>query len=142
MDQKLAHAIDTLNLADVRRAAIIDLIDGISTFQATCHMLSKKSGWWEGVNPKDPFVFGTKLALVHSEVSEALEGGRKGKMDDHLPHRLSEEVELADAMIRIADLAAARNLDLAGAILEKLAYNQKRPDHKPANRAAEGGKKF
>jgi hypothetical protein len=51
------------------------------------------------------------------------------------------EVELADAVIRIADLAGALGLDLAGALIDKLAYNAKRPDHKVENRKAENGKK-
>lgn len=107
-----------------------------------CYNDSVERGWWDGINPEDPYVFATKLALVHSEVSEALEGGRKGKMDDHLPNRKAEEVELADAVIRIFDLAKARNMDILGAILEKQAYNKNRPDHNRENRAAEGGKKF
>jgi len=51
------------------------------------------------------------------------------------------EVELADALIRIADLAGALGLDLGGAVLDKLAYNANRPDHKLENRRAENGKK-
>jgi len=70
---------------------------------------------------------GQKLALIHSEVSEGLEGTRKDKMDDHLPHRTMLEVELADAVIRIFDLAGMEKMDLAGAILEKMAYNSGRP---------------
>lgn len=107
-----------------------------------CYNNSVKGGWWDNIDPQDPFVFATKLALVHSEISEALEGGRKGKMDDHLPHRKAEEVELADAIIRIFDLAKARELDIYAALQEKLEYNQKRVDHKPEHRAAAGGKKF
>jgi NTP pyrophosphatase (non-canonical NTP hydrolase) len=52
------------------------------------------------------------------------------------------EVELADLMIRALDLAGAMDLDLGGAVAEKLLYNQSRADHKPENRALEGGKKF
>ena len=50
-------------------------------------------------------------------------------------------MELADAVIRIMDLAGAVGLDLGGAVAEKLDYNQKRADHKPENRAKDGGKK-
>lgn len=84
----------------------------------------------------------TKLCLIHSEVSEALEGQRKDKMDDHLPHRKALEVELADALIRICDLAGGLGLDLGGAVREKLAYNAQRADHKHEHRVAEGGKSF
>ena len=83
-----------------------------------------------------------KLMLIVSEVSEAMEGHRKGLQDDKLPHRPMIEVELADAVIRIADLAGALQLDLGGAIAEKLAYNATRPDHKPEARAAVGGKSY
>ena len=86
--------------------------------------------------------FGTKIALCHSELSEALEGHRKDRMDDHLPHRKAVEVEFADTLIRIFSLAGWMKLDLAGALTEKLEYNRKRADHKPENRAKEGGKKF
>lgn len=82
------------------------------------------------------------LCLIHSEISEAMEGERKGLMDDHLPNRPMAEVELADAVIRIADYCGRWGYDLGGAIVEKLAYNATRADHKPENRAQEGGKKF
>lgn len=71
-----------------------------------------------------------------------MEGDRKQCVDDHLPDRAMLEVELADAVIRIFDLAGAAGLDLGGAIDDKLAYNQSRSDHKPKNRAKSGGKKY
>lgn len=85
---------------------------------------------------------GEMIALMHSELSEMLEGERKDKMDDHLPHRKSAEVELADLFIRGLDYAGAHNFDLAGAIREKLEYNAKRIDHTYQHRKAVGGKKF
>lgn len=87
-------------------------------------------------------MFPTRIALCHSELSEALEGYRKSLMDDHLPSRPMAEVELADTVIRIFDLAGAMRYDLAGAIFYKLAYNKKRSDHKLENRNKPNGKKF
>jgi len=52
------------------------------------------------------------------------------------------EVELADAVIRICDLAGYLKLDLGGAIDEKLAFNATRPDHKPELRFMAGGKRY
>lgn len=102
--------------------------------------------WWtnpDGTDVRDnPLSFSNKLCLIHSEISEAMEGDRKNKMDDHLPHRPMREVELADALIRICDLAGAYGLDLGGAVAEKMVYNAQRADHKPENRAATGGKTY
>lgn len=102
-----------------------------------CHGLSVDAGWHE--NPRE---VGTMLALIHSEVSEALEGFRKDLNDDHLTSRKMAEVELADAVIRIFDLAGSQGFDLGGALVEKLQYNSKRADHKKENRDKQGGKKF
>jgi NTP pyrophosphatase (non-canonical NTP hydrolase) len=112
-----------------------------------CHGASTAAGWWADLKTGEPIiqrphVVGEKLALIHSEISEAMEGHRKGLMDDKLPHRKMVEVELADAVIRIADLAGALGLDLGGAIEEKMAFNAVRPDHKPEARMAEGGKAY
>lgn len=117
-------------------------IAGTRGLAAVCHRLSVNAGWWLDSDAKNPETFATKLCLIHSEISEAMEGGRKGLPDSHLPGRSMVEVELADAVIRIFDLAGALNLDLAGAIVDKLAYNLHRADHKLSARAADGGKKF
>lgn len=120
-----------------------------------CHGASLAAGWWRDLKNGHNYLeevrgntrFGKalvaeKLCLIHSEISEGMEGHRKGKMDDKLPHRPMIEVELADAVIRIFDLAGAMQLDIGGAIGEKMAFNAVRPDHKPENRAAEGGKAY
>ena len=85
---------------------------------------------------------GELLCLIHSEISEALEGHRKDLMDDHLTHRKMFEVELADAIIRIFDTAEGMGLDLGGAFEEKMTYNANRQDHKIEHRRANGGKKY
>ena len=102
-----------------------------------CFNQSKIAGWHD--NPRE---IGTMLMLIVSEIAEAMEGDRKNLMDDHLPHRKMIEVELADAVIRIGDLAGKLRLDLGGAIDEKLAYNLNRADHKKENRSQDGGKKY
>src|SRR5690606_9329287 len=102
-----------------------------------CYGLSREAGWHD-----KPREVGTMLMLVVSEVSEAMEGFRKDLMDDHLPNRKMAEVELADAVIRIFDLAGKLDMDLGGAVYEKLVYNTQRQDHKPENREKTNGKKF
>jgi NTP pyrophosphatase (non-canonical NTP hydrolase) len=115
------------------------------------HEANVRAGWWTDLKtgadlrPHTPGPVrnvGEMLALIHSEISEALEGYRKNLMDDKLPHRPMIEVELADTIIRICDLAGGLGLDLGGAIEEKLAYNAQREDHKIANRLLENGKKI
>lgn len=105
-----------------------------------CHQQSKDMGWWS--EPPNDLIISLKLMLIVSEIAEGFEGLRKSLKDDHLPHRDMLEVELADAVIRIADLAEVLNYNLEGAMLEKLKYNRTRFDHSAEGRAAEGGKKF
>ena len=110
------------------------------------HQDNHKAGWWtdkDGHTIKNnPYTFSNKLALIHSEISEALEADRKNLKDDKLTHRDGREVELADAIIRIFDLAGAYGMDLGGAMMEKMEYNSHRLDHKQETRMAVGGKAY
>jgi len=121
--------------------------EGLHQAQHLCHFLASQSGWWTNLSTGQRKTLGEvniaeKLCLIHSEISEAMEGDRKNLMDDKLPHRKMLEVELSDALIRIFDLAGFLGLDVAGATIEKLAFNQRRADHKISHRQGEGGKAY
>jgi len=123
-----------------------DVRSGFQSIENAAHAGARTAGWWTdpktGEDLTKTFNVAEKLCLIHSEISEAMEGHRKNLMDDHLPHRTMIEVELADAVIRIADLSGAMCLDVAGAIIEKLEYNRTRADHKLENRIKAGGKAY
>lgn len=152
--KELAEEMEAAFFADQDRF----IKKAVKVLRDDCHADSERAGWWrrdkrdlrkvinEPATPSEKLLGGAlvaqKLCLVHSEISEAMEGHRKGLMDDHLPGRSMLEVELADALIRIFDLAGAMKLDLGGAMAEKMAYNRQRADHKPEARAAAGGKAY
>lgn len=106
------------------------------------HQANEK--WWKDLNTGQPIErnVGELLMLTTSELAEAMEGHRKSLPDDKLPHRQMFEVELADAVIRILDMAAGLGLDLGGAFEEKMAYNAVRVDHSREHRLSEHGKKY
>ncbi len=107
-----------------------------------CHWDAFQRGWWDHPNRSDRIFLASKIALIHSEMSEALEALRTNHNDTHLPHRSGIEVELADALIRILDLAGSMELDIGGAVMEKMEYNRQRSDHSTEARNLPGGKKF
>lgn len=124
---------------DTERAAW----EGLMAAMQLAHQTATDAGWYRNPQTGEPVErnFGEVVALMHSELSEALEAHRKDLRDDKLPSRSGIEVEFADCIIRILDTAAAMGLDVPGALIEKNRYNRMRADHKLEARAA-GGKKY
>ena len=96
----------------------------IKQMQAMAHATAKAKGFYS-----EPISIGTLIALIHSEASEALEAYRDGESWD----RVGEE--LADVVIRVADMCGRCDIDLEATIVAKMAKNKTRP-HK------HGGKRF
>ncbi len=90
---------------------------------AQIHECAVSHGFWpDGVDRN----VGELVALIHSEASELLESVRKPGTSEHIPPFTGEEEECADIVIRIFDYAGGRELNLAGAMEAKIAFNLSR----------------
>lgn len=96
------------------------------------HLIAKDHGWWE-TNRN----FGEMIALIHSELSEALEAHRNHELAIHYKDKKPEgwAVELIDCIIRILDTLRAGGCDIDDLIKAKIEYNKTRP-------YKHGGKKY
>ena len=153
------HVARTLVKHDAFIAAFLDaLADEI-------HGRNVRAGWWTDIDTGENILHtrnvGEMLMLTVTEISEAMEADRGKLMDEKLPHRPGLIVELADAVIRILDLAgsrmaiereeilpeeaphfAAETHPFGTVLVEKLEFNANREDHKIENRRGPNGKRI
>lgn len=102
---------------------VAEFVNSFNAMSEHVHQLSISKGWWTDKGRND----GELIALIHSELSEALEALRHGNPpDDKVTSMNGAVVELADAVIRIMDMAAARGWNLGAAIVAKTIYNHGR----------------
>jgi NTP pyrophosphatase (non-canonical NTP hydrolase) len=102
-DGQLCHAFDELGAEIIK----INAANGWNT--------TTPDTWGQANVYKIPAI----LALIHSEVSEALEAFRHG-------NRANFEEELADTLIRILDCTHGLGIDIGAAVLAKLEINRSR----------------
>lgn len=140
----IEHENPLKNIGEILIIDIGKMKENINELVNACYKASFDAGWHTDLatGQLKERNRAEMLMLMVSELAECMEGERKNLMDTHLPHRPMPEVELADAVIRICDYAGRWGYDLGGAIVEKMAYNAQRADHKIENRIKEGGKKF
>ena len=84
------------------------------------HQYAKDKGFWNDLNPKDKLVISTKLMLIVTEAAECMEAIRQEGLGN-----LGEE--MADILIRVADLAGALDINLQKEVEAKALRNSTRP---------------
>lgn len=113
-------------LSDLDSAGInsFDLV--FETLIQMVYEVNRINGW------HDDRSFGDDIALMHSEVSEMLEGYRHGNPpSEHVPEYSAIEEEMADLLIRMLDMMGRRrtvfgNVRFGKVLLAKMLFNAER----------------
>lgn len=95
----------------------------INELAQQAHAIAVAHGFWNDSSRN----IGEAIALIHSELSEALEAARHGNPRSDVINHPQVAEELADAIIRIIDLAAGLGYNIGNAVVDKMAYNATRP---------------
>jgi len=98
----------------VKQTIVAEKAPALNDLAREIHAQNLRVGWWDEYLPNQKWKrFPTAMMLVITEIAEACEGDRKDRMDDHLPDEKMLHVEIADAAIRLLDLAGAYEIDLS-----------------------------
>jgi NTP pyrophosphatase (non-canonical NTP hydrolase) len=125
-DVGMTSTIPLSEVMDLLRE-IIDSTCSLNGMSEEFHSLARSKGFWDADDAmaQAPHFAVSRLALIGTEVSEAIEEVRKPRADD--PHREHLAEELADVLIRTLDFAAGYKLDIEAAVIRKHERNKSRP---------------